>query len=189
MQYQIDQPANLALLNADVEKVQQLIQVTDSQLAGYMRSETTTRYLFPRDRIVVNSVPYKVMESNIPAIREQKDFTVIYSDVKFNFLKDPRGILSIGSLFPIPNAAHAYNIELYGSASQDSIRRHIVKHLLRLREKTSELTSVFVFVDEDFPFDILDNIMLDLGLQKKPWHTQMTKRMMFEKVLVPQSQY
>ena len=189
MQYQLDTPANVVLPKNDVEKTRQLFEVTDSQLAAYINLESSRQYLFPKDRIVVNSVPYKVMESNIPVIREQKDLTVIYSDVRFNFLKVPRGMLSFGTSFPVHNAAHAYNIELYGSDSVENVRHHIVKHLLRLKEKTCEPTSVFVFVDEDFPFDIVDKVMLDLGIQKRLWHKQMTKRMMFEKSLVPQSQY
>ena len=171
-----------------MKKAQKLTQVTDGQFVGYIRSPTASQYLFPKDRIVVNSVPYRVMEANIPAIREQKDITAIYSDVNFNYLNIPSGVLSIGSLYPVPKPAYAYNIELYGS-DFDSIRSHIVKHLERLKEKTSGLTSIFVFVDKDFPFDGVDEILLDFGMQRKPWREQLTKRLMFEKVLEPTSQY
>ena len=173
-----------------MKEAQNLNQVTDSQFAGDIRSQTASQYLFPKGRIVVNNVPYRVMEANIPAIREQKDITVIYSDVNFDYLGIPKGVLSIGSLYPVPKPAYAYNIELYGSAF-DSIRSHIIRHLLRLKEKTLDLTSISVFVDEDFQFDVIDKILSDLGMQRRPWREQIhvTKRLMFEKVLEPTSKY
>ena len=187
MQYLLE-PTTLTFLNTDVRNAQELCLITDDQLGGYIRSQTACQYLFPKDRIVVNSVPYRVIEANIPAIREGKDITAIYSDVNFDYLNTPKGVLSIGSLMPVPNPAYAYDIELYGS-DYDSIRSHIVRHLLRLKSKTSDLTSIFVFVDEDFQFGVIDNIMSDFGMQRIPWCEQIAKRMMYEKILERTSSY
>ena len=184
LQYPVE-PKRFKLQETDIRSAQRLTVVTDGLLASYIRSEVVSKYLFPQGRIVVNSVPYKAMESNIPVLREQKDASVIFSDLCNS---DPSsGMLSIGTLFHVKNPAFAYNIELYGSDT-GSARSHIARHMLRLTDKVSELTGVFVFVDETFPFDVVDKVFLDYGINRtllRPF----TKRMMFEKKLEPVSRY
>ena len=184
LQYPVE-PMRFKLQETDIRSAQRLTVVTDGLIASYIRSEVVSKYLFPQGRVVVNSVPYRAMESNIPVIREQKDATVIFSDLcNSNPLS---GMLSTGTLFHVKSPAFAYNIELYGSDT-GSVRSHIARHMLRLTDKVSELTGVFVFVDETFPFDVVDKVFLDYGINRtllRPF----TKRMMFEKKLEPVSRY
>ena len=185
LQYPLD-PEHLKIIQKNETAVQGPIVVTDDLLVSYIRSKTISQYLFPKDRIVVNSVPYRVLESNIPLLKEQGDMTVILSDVNTNS-SSPQGILSIGTIFPVRNPSYAFNIEIYGS-DYPSIRAHIVKHLIRLKDIRPKLTSVYVFVDEDFPFAVVDKIFLEFGISRTIFRV-FTKRYMFEKLLQPASRY
>ena len=134
------------------------------------------------------NVPYRVMEANIPIIKEGNDVTEVFSDVSHMNENLPSGLLSIGSLVAVPKPAFAYDLEIYGSDFK-SMKAHIIKHLLRLKANTSEITSFVVFVDEEFPCDLVDTVMLELGIRRNHWRTEVAKRIMFETMIGPKSRY
>ena len=183
LQYPLD-PEHLKIIQKNETAVQGPIVVTDDLLVSYIRSKTISQYLFPKNRIVVNSAPYRVLESNIPLLKEQGDMTVILSDVNTDS-RSTQGILSIGTIFPVRNPSYAFNIDIYGS-DYPSIRAHIVKHLLRLKDIMPELTSIYVYVDEDFPFEVIDKIFLEFGISRTLFRV-FTKRYVYEKLLQPGS--
>ena len=110
--------------------------------------------------------------------------TVILSDVNTDS-RSTQGILSIGTIFPVRNPSYAFNIDIYGS-DYPSIRAHIVKHLLRLKDIMPKLTSIYVNVDEDFPFEVIDKIFLEFGISRTLFRV-FTKRYVYEKLLQPAS--
>ena len=134
------------------------------------------------------NVPYRVMQANIPIMKEGNDVTEVFSDVSHSNENLPSGLLSIGSLVAVPKPALAYDLEIYGSDYR-SMKAHIIKHLLRLKANTSEITSFVVLVDDQYQCDLVDTVMLELGVRSKHWHSQIAKRIMFESIIRPTSRY
>ena len=185
LQYPLD-TKQLQLILANDQSLETPLEASDSVLADHIRSKTLREYLFPKERIVINVVPHRVMESNIPLFREQGDMTMVFSDVGIQAGK-PQGVLSFGSMYPIQKPPYAYNIEIYGSC-YSSIRNHVIKHLRRLKNTMPNMTSVFVFVDEGFPANAVDETFLEFGI-KRTLLRGFTKRHVFERSLQPASRY
>ena len=125
-----------------------LSEVTENLLLTYFTKQHLHQYLFPKDRILVNSVPYRLMESNIPLIFSNKKFMnmCIRTDVGTRG-DNYKGLLSIGTGYPVPRPSFAYNIELYGE-DNDSLEKHIMYHLKSMSSLKVETISLYVCFDE-----------------------------------------
>ena len=65
-------------------------------------------------------------------------------------------------MFAVHKSLYAYNIELYGS-DYNSVEYHIVRRSLGLKVKPTDVASVFVFVDEGFPVEAVENVFTSFG--------------------------
>ena len=83
--------------------------------------------------MIVDADPYKMIHRNIQSIRGPKEFKSIYSDIKSDTDKCT-GLLSVESVFPIPHPQYKYMLDILGSDTS-SLKTHIVKHLIRLKEE------------------------------------------------------
>ena len=125
-----------------------LSEVTENLLFTYFTKQHLHQYLFPKDRILVNSVPYRLMESNIPLIFSNKKFMDMRIRTDVGTRGDNyKGLLSIGTGYPVPRPSFAYNIELYGE-DNDSLEKHILYHLKSMSSLKVETISLYVCFDE-----------------------------------------
>ena len=138
--------------------------VTDDVLSEYFTSETVRSYLFSQGRILVNSIPYRLMSENIPLILDNSGTTKIYSDVVLN-QKGCTGLLSIGTVYPVKRPTFAYNIEIYGDCL-NSLEAHIARHLTRIAEKAYGKVSIHVVIDENVSRTTVDKLMQQYGVLK-----------------------
>ena len=158
---------------ASIDQLQQLIQpasmpklevVTDTILATYFASERISCYLFPHERILVNSIPYRLLSSNIPLIMKNSSITEIYSDVEVGD-NGCTGLLSVGTVYPVKQPVFAYNIEMYGD-DINSLEPHIFRHLKRMTQRTYGKISIHVVVDENMSHTTVDKVMMQCGVTK-----------------------
>ena len=139
--------------------------VTDAILSTYFASENIRSYLFPHERILVNSIPYRLLSNNIPLIMDNySGMTEIYSDV-VACSSGCTGLLSVGTVYPVKQPTFAYNIEIYGDDS-NRLEQHILRHLKRIIDITYGKISIHVVVDENVSKSTVDEVMLQYGVIK-----------------------
>ena len=116
--------------------------------------------------MLVDVVPYKMIDANIPLMMQPRKYMEVYSDIKTT--EDScSGILSFGLVYPISRPQYKYMLDIFGN-DYSSLRIHIVKYLLRLKEKTTGVTAMLVYVSETFPLENIDNIFKDFGIFRHP---------------------
>lgn len=166
-------PAKIRLYNADIENAADLTSVSDSLLSSFVSSTTVSEYLFPEKRIIVDFVPLRLMQSNIE-LTGPKNFTEVYSDLLIEDKSGAcKGLLSFGTCYRIQALPYRYEIDLYG-ADMNRFRTHIVKHLLRLKERVTGITAVALFLEDSFSSETVDKLLTEFGGTKRQTHDSTT---------------
>ena len=138
--------------------------VTDVILTEYFSTEAIKNYLFPEGRMLVNTVPYRLMRENIPLIMDKSGFTEILSDVVLgNNNNKCTGLLTVGTIYPVKRPKFAYNIEIYGDCVI-SLDAHIACHLERIANKAYGRVSIHVVVGDKVSRTQVDKVMLQYGV-------------------------
>ena len=167
--YLIDQ-TKIHLKNSDLQSVTTITEVSEDLLKSYIQSEEAKKYLFPHNRIIVNWIPYRLMTSNVPLMALSSSTTYIYTDVNISSCTYS-GLLSVGTLYPVKEPSFLYNLDIYGRNSQ-SLRSHLVKHLVILKEKTIGVTNVLLFADGGIPPEHIIEEFKELGFILYQWQGQ-----------------
>ena len=144
-----------------------LSKVTDTMLSTYFKTHHLIQYLFPEDRILVNSIPYRLMQSNIPIIFSNNKIIdmCMYTDVSY-CTDRYKGLLSVGTSYPVPRPSFAYNIELYGE-DNDSLEKHIVCHLKKMADIKAEKISVYVCFGEKLSQQRIEGIFSKYNIPRQ----------------------
>ena len=138
--------------------------VDDCLLTKYLTSQTTAKYLFPQDRVIINFMPYRLFASNVLLMSQLARFTEVFTDVHIESGKH-KGLLSFGTSYKIPAFSCLYIINIYGS-DISSFERHVKKHLSRLKQKTEDTAAVTLIVDETFPEEMIEELLQKYGAAK-----------------------
>ena len=165
-----------------------LLKVTNTILSTYFKTHHLRQYLFPEDRILVNSIPYRLMQSNIPIIFSNNKIIdmCMYTDVSY-CTDSYKGLLSIGTSYPVPRPSFAYNIELYGEDS-DSIEKHVVCHLNKMTDIKAEKISVYVCFGEKLCQQRVEEIFSKYNIPRQILgNTKDTERLPMKRVLLEAS--
>ena len=113
----------------DIAAADTVLPIASDDVAKNINTEGIRNYLLPYKRIMVDIVPYTLMESNTIRMQEiSGEHTRVFSDVTFGN-NSAKGILSFGTLFKAQKVSYVYGIEIY-RADIDSTRKHIIKHML-----------------------------------------------------------
>ena len=106
----------------DIAAADTVLPIAFDDVAKYINTEGIRNYLFPYKRILVDMVPYKLMESNTIRMQEiSGEHTRVFSDVTDGY-GGANGILSFGTLFKAQKVSYVYGIEIYGT-DIDSIKK------------------------------------------------------------------
>ena len=116
--------------------------------------------------MLVDVVPYQMIDANIPFIMQPRQYMEVYSDIRIDG-DNCSGLLSFGLVFPIARPQYKYMLDIFGT-DYDSLRRHIVKHLLRLNEKTTGITAMLIYVSDQFDIQKIDDVMNGFGISRHP---------------------
>ena len=173
--YFIDQKS-IKLKDSDMNSAMKLTEVSDESFVSYIESQEISKYLFPHDRIIVNWIPFMVTKSNIPLMKSFK-FTNVYSDVSIES-GSCEGLLSTGTLYPVKEPSFLLNLEIYGRSWQ-SLRSHLVRHLMVLKEKTTGITNVLLFSDGGCPPEKIMEVFLELGSSRQEWRDSKNQNMVY----------
>ncbi|MEW8547764.1 MAG: hypothetical protein AB2693_30010 [Candidatus Thiodiazotropha sp.] len=114
---------------------------------------------------MVDYTPYKLVETNVSLMKQtSSNHTEAFSDVRFEN-GSVRGSLSFCSVFKAQTVSYVYNIEIYGN-DPPSVRLHIMKHLMVLKQKMEGSVCFMVIAQEGFPLDIIDDTCREYGLTR-----------------------
>ena len=120
--------------------------------------------------MLIDVVPYKLIDANIPFMMQPRKYMEVYSDIKQTG-DTCSGLLSFGLLYPIARPQYKYMLDLFGT-DYESLRRHIVKHLLRLKRDTTGVTAMLIYVSNEFNVKKLDDVMTEFGISRQPHESQ-----------------
>ena len=157
---------NIHIQKRDMANVDTVLPLVFNDVAKYINSEDLRNYLFPYKRILVDMVPYKLMESNTIRMQDiSGEHTRVFSDVT-DENKGAKGILSFGTLFKAQKVSYVYGIEIYGT-DIDSIRKHIAKHISTMMENASGSVCIMFFIQENIPGNAINDICLDFAMERE----------------------
>ena len=163
--------------DSDLQSVATITEVSEELLKSYIQSEEAKKYLFPHNRIIVNWIPYRLMTSNVPLMALSSSSTYMYTDVNITSGMY-RGLLSVGTLYPTKEPSFLYNLDIYGKDLQ-SLRSHLVKHLVVLKEKTLGVTNVLLFADGGIPPEQVIEEFKELGFMLYQWQGQKNAKLIW----------
>ena len=179
---------NLQFRWCDSKTTHQVLQIEFINLAPYFQSMSISSYLFPSNRIVVDIVPYQLMESNLALMNEYSGtHTAVFSDVRVEN-GTVRGLLSFGTVFRTQKVSFVYSIEMYGTDAV-SIQRHITRHLSALQQNTCGSVCLMVFVQNDFPQKVADELCLKYGMSRVNYTGTQYTQWNFKKEIVIESDF
>ena len=142
---------NIDIKGNDVGEANILYPLSSESLSSHFLSEEDRNYLAPRGIACFDRVPLKLQEDNIAYILGHDDSTSTFSDVKCES-GTYRGLVSRGTLYNAPGTTeieHVYVLDVLGSDTS-TLRKHIVKHLLKVKENVKAPAQLLIFFQEDF---------------------------------------
>ena len=140
---------------------------TNEQMTEIISNDAARSYLFPKDRIIVDWVPYRAILANIPLFRWTPNRMKMLSDVSLSE-EEQKGLLSICTTFATKDPPYASNMDIFGTDAT-SLKGHVVYHLRNIRQKTKGEVSLIVYVDKDFDMIELEHVIQSVGLKTRDW--------------------
>ena len=160
-------PENIYLESNDIKLSDSLHNLSYGHLSSHLQLEETRKYLVPNGRFCINVVPLKKDRNNTEYIIGHDDSTVTYYDVTVENGKY-RGLMSRGILYKTAASAtfqHVYRLDILGS-DMSSIRKHLVKHVLRIKQNTQGKTNFVICCSEDIDWSSLLTSINDSDMDK-----------------------
>lgn len=140
----------------------------DDDIIMYLSTDAIKQYLFPKNRLIVNWVPYRDIVTNIPLLRSGKR-TRICSDVSIREDGQVKGLLSFSTTTEYKNPTFACVLDIYGTDTT-KLKDHVVSHILYAQDLTKGGATTFVvFVKPTFDMDVLGKVCGDVGLRRSEW--------------------
>lgn len=138
-------------LKKTIEPDQSLIHLDGKRLRSIFGQKRVCQHLFPEDRVVVDWMPYRPMESNAELIMTKRT-TAIMSGNSVDTL-----LLTFGNFFHAPVGC-VYNIEVYGLT--DRSEDHLVEHFKNIvaRAVTDNIV-IRCFAREKSKWDKINDVM------------------------------
>ena len=158
----------ITLGELDIQQAMRLTTATDTHLARYFKSHDISKYISPQGRMIVDMVPLKMISSNIRFMKGPEGYTSVFSDIRMENDKCA-GLLSFGTVFPIPRPPFHCNLDIFGSDTK-TLKQHILRHLMVMQGKVKGEVAILVMVQEDFDMDKLDGVFEDFGIKRKIWY-------------------
>ena len=172
------EPGEMKSRNTDDQLNVDLENIPDTALETLITSEEFRQYLFPSDRLVVDTVPYQLMKANVPILRgPDNDRTVVFSDVRKE--NDTlAGVLSFGILYRVKQPSFQYTIEIYGK-DETSLTKHLMGHLKNVIETTDGETYMITFTEKHIQTKVINKTLSDFGVKRTFVRDPVTSEILF----------
>ena len=95
--------------------------------------------------MILDLVPLEMIDSNIVCMIGTKPYTTVFSDIRVE--GDVRsGLLSFGTLLQ-DKVELNFHLDIFGMDA-NTLKHHIVKHLLEIRSKVKDIVRIIAMVEE-----------------------------------------
>lgn len=167
-------PCSISALNLQKSNASSFKMPTDEDFQLFFNDNNIKQYLFPKERIVVNWVPYRLQSENIPLLRIDGDRVCMYSDVSVDNNGSASGLLSISTSYACMQRPYVSMLDIYGMDTA-TLRNHIISHIMYIKQYTKgDYLEMIVFVEPAFHVGKLNQVFGDIGLNfVDPYRMQM----------------
>ena len=158
----------IPLTEHNVQSAMSLETVSELHLSQYFKSKLVQDYLWPERRMIVDMLPLKTIDANIPYMKGPEGYTTVFSDVRTE--NDACcGLLSFGTVFEVQRHPYHYNLDIFGDDTK-TLTEHIVRHLLVMRSKVKGVVAVLIMVQENFEMEKLDSVFENFSVKREIWY-------------------
>ncbi|XP_053403079.1 uncharacterized protein LOC123555941 [Mercenaria mercenaria] len=158
---------SVRLIKGFGETVQSLECIPEAYL-----SKPYSRYLFPEERMIVGSVPLRIIRSNLKEItgRNNRFASNVYinkCENQENVQNPPvKGLLTASSVYSTKDFVEfVLLLDVFGS-NLDSLSNHVAFHLTRLGESKAEHVTLKVFTSNGCDSSIIDKTLSQFGINR-----------------------
>lgn len=130
------------------------------KLSQIFENETTKHILFPSDCVVLSSIPYKPIISNVPFIF--RGTTLVLGS---NIECPGKSIMSCGRLNR-GRPLNSYSIDLYGNLKCTDLQDHLIMHINNCKMNTVGVMEVKMFTDERVDLTRICLLLRELNMRK-----------------------
>lgn len=137
----------------------------ESELVNIIKNQRSYPNVFRDNRLVVDSVPYRLMEENVPLILMERTHAV------GSCLDDSdKTLITFGSYFRVLNGKIFCKLDIYGHVSE-TLADHVLLHILQFLSRVEENFIIDCRYGEADSVDSINKAMFHLCLTKIPTGT------------------
>lgn len=115
--------------------------------------------IFQDSRLMIDGVPYSIMESNVPLMLSERTSAVV------SFPSSQHDtLLTFGNYFQIQTGGIMCNLDIYGNPGE-TLASHVSLHVKTFLELVTDLFTIGVTYNGDFS-SMINQEMIGLGLEK-----------------------
>ena len=170
------------LSETEIQKADQLSIVTEEILSQYFKSQKIKDYLCPHGRMILDLVPLEMIDSNITYMIGTKPYTAVFSDIRVEG-GVCSGLLSFGTLLQDKESNFHFNLDIFGTDT-NTLKHHIVKHLLEMRAKVKGIVRIMAMIEEEFNLQYLASVFGDFGVQRAVWYSSVYPHLKYTKIFL-----
>lgn len=138
------------------ETLERTVVLNQNDLIQTIKDQDLYSQMFKDNRLIIDTVPYRLMESNIPLILMERTKAVAsYLD------NNKKSIITFGSYFKLSNGELFCNLDIYGEVGK-ALAHHIYIHIQHFVEHITDIFTIEVRCHESSPF--IDKAMSENGL-------------------------
>ncbi|XP_063413241.1 uncharacterized protein LOC134695759 [Mytilus trossulus] len=144
----------------EIETLERTKVLNQKDLIQSIKDQDFYSQMFKDNRLIIDTVPYRLMESNIPLILMERTKAVA------SYLDDNnKSIITFGSYFKLSNGDIFCNLDIYGDVGK-ALAHHISIHIQHFVEHITDIFTIEVRCHESSPF--IDKAMSENGLMLVP---------------------
>ena len=136
--------------------------LNENELANIIKNQRSYPNVFRENRLVVDSVPYRLMKENVPLILMERTHVI------GSCLDDSdKTLLTFGSYFRVLNGKMFCKLDIYGHVSE-TLADHVLLHIQQFWSRVEENFIIDCRYGEADSVNSIDKAMFHLGLTKIP---------------------
>ncbi|CAG2192928.1 unnamed protein product [Mytilus edulis] len=140
----------------EIDTLERTKVLNQKDLIQTIKDQDFYSQMFKDNRLIIDTVPYRLIESNIPMILMERTKAVA------SYLDDnKKSIITFGSYFKLSNGELFCNLDIYGDVG-NALAHHICIHIQHFVEHITDIFTIEVRCHEPLP--IIDKAMSKNGL-------------------------
>ncbi|XP_045215484.1 uncharacterized protein LOC123565760 [Mercenaria mercenaria] len=156
------------VLQSLVEPSEKLHSPSDADFKHFFSSPAIRNHLFPKERIIVDWVPYRLTEANVSLLRWSGERTKVLSDISVDTDGMVSGLLTFSTIIPVKRPAYSCNFNIYGTDTT-TLKDHVISHMRYIRGTAVGVISLLVLVEPGFNMQVLEDVFKEIGIQRSDW--------------------